>query len=156
MQPQTLRCRGPDGLPTIFSPEGTEVMDGSLHADIPVQRLTELFNAQLFVVSQTNPHAIDFVRDGAEGSGHGSQAASSKTCLGAVEQTLQGMEKHLQADIAHRLMRLARLKVIPKVYGQNFEAVLTGNQSYTGDINSQLPHRAPSCRCCGRVRACYG
>ena len=35
--------------------------DGSLHADLPITRISELFNVNHFIVSQTNPHAIPFM-----------------------------------------------------------------------------------------------
>jgi len=135
MTPQSLMCLGPDGsfVPYYPSDSGMEVVDGSLQADIPVQRLSELFNAQSFIVSQTNPHIRDFVRDGREGSA----AAPTGMLLGPrsrIFEVLSGFDKFLRADIGHRLRRLAKLKVIPKIYGQDFSHVISGNQQYTGDV----------------------
>lgn len=134
MAPQMLWCKGPAGEPVPFSPEGAEVLDGSLRADIPVQRLTELFNAQCFIVSQTNPHVRDLVNDGPEGSGLGDAAAAARSFLGASFATLNGFARMLQSDIAHRLARLSKLKVIPRIYRADFSHVISGNQQYTGDI----------------------
>lgn len=36
-------------------------MDGSVGSDLPMQRLTELFNVNTFIVSQVNPHVCPFV-----------------------------------------------------------------------------------------------
>ena len=35
--------------------------DGSVSSDLPMQRLTELFNVNTFIVSQVNPHVCPFV-----------------------------------------------------------------------------------------------
>lgn len=35
--------------------------DGSLSADLPHDRLKELFNVQVFIVSQVNPHVVKFL-----------------------------------------------------------------------------------------------
>lgn len=32
--------------------------DGSVQADLPMQRLSELFNINHFIVSQVNPHVV--------------------------------------------------------------------------------------------------
>jgi NTE family protein len=37
-------------------------IDGSLYADLPKQRLARLYNVNHFILSQTNPHALPFVR----------------------------------------------------------------------------------------------
>ena len=102
---------------------------------------------------QTNPHVIDFVRDGSEGRGSGEdplgvkgaglgdQAAAvlpGRTFFGPhsrVLRLLRSCEKFLQADISHRLRRVAKLKIIPKVYGQEFGNVIGGEQTYRGTVN---------------------
>jgi TAG lipase/steryl ester hydrolase/phospholipase A2/LPA acyltransferase len=35
--------------------------DGSVQADLPMQRLSELFNINHFIVSQVNPHVVPFI-----------------------------------------------------------------------------------------------
>jgi hypothetical protein len=37
--------------------------DGSLSADLPHDRLKELFNVQVFIVSQVNPHVVKFLEN---------------------------------------------------------------------------------------------
>lgn len=37
--------------------------DGSFYADLPQQRLAELFNVNFFIVSQTNPYVVPFLTD---------------------------------------------------------------------------------------------
>ena len=38
-----------------------QFVDGSVAQDLPMQRLTELFNVNTFIVSQVNPHVCPFV-----------------------------------------------------------------------------------------------
>ena len=40
-----------------YFPQGLAWQDGSLTHDLPMQRLSELFNVNFFIVSQVNPHA---------------------------------------------------------------------------------------------------
>ena len=62
MVAQNLYAKGPDGNDMEFYPQGSEVVDGSLQADIPVQRLTELFNTQNFIVSQVRKRRFAHLR----------------------------------------------------------------------------------------------
>ena len=43
------------------SSQRMQFMDGSVASDLPMQRLTELFNVNTFIVSQVNPHVCPFV-----------------------------------------------------------------------------------------------
>jgi TAG lipase / steryl ester hydrolase / phospholipase A2 / LPA acyltransferase len=38
-----------------------QFVDGSVGQDLPMQRLSELFNVNTFIVSQVNPHVVPFV-----------------------------------------------------------------------------------------------
>lgn len=48
-------------LVPYFSEGGVKFADGSIHSDLPMRRLAELFNVNHFIVSQVNPHVIPFV-----------------------------------------------------------------------------------------------
>lgn len=54
--PCELWARGPRGEPTALSE--LKFTDGCVDSDLPRQRLTELFNVNLFIVSQVNPAAM--------------------------------------------------------------------------------------------------
>jgi len=41
--------------------QGIKWVDGSVHQDLPMNRLAELFNVNHFIVSQTNPHVLPFL-----------------------------------------------------------------------------------------------
>lgn len=38
-------------------------VDGAIHSDLPAQRLSELYNVNHHIVSQTNPHVLPFISD---------------------------------------------------------------------------------------------
>ena len=59
--PVELTRRGPDGQVAPYVP-GERWVDGSIAGDLPKRRLSRLHNVNHFVVSQTNPHALPFVR----------------------------------------------------------------------------------------------
>eukprot|EP00759_Apiculatamorpha_spiralis_P009889 PhF_6_TR16980/c0_g1_i1/m.25673/K14674/TGL4; TAG lipase / steryl ester hydrolase / phospholipase A2 / LPA acyltransferase len=42
--------------------EGQLWSDGSVPCDLPIERLSQLFNVNFYIVSQTNPHVIPFVK----------------------------------------------------------------------------------------------
>ena len=122
MHPQTLYAKSHTGEVIPYSTIA-EWVDGTLQQDLPFQRLTELFNAQCFVVSQVNPHVTPFV----------SPQPKQRHQTSAVS-LLSRFEAHLQADISHRLRRLVSMKVIPRVYGQDWSGMIDGQQRYSGDI----------------------
>ena len=61
MQANQLLAKDADGKRVPFAPEGIKHIDGSVKADLPTQRLTELFNVNQFIVSQVNPHIVPFL-----------------------------------------------------------------------------------------------
>ena len=61
-KPATLSARNEHGEKQDYLPNQKWV-DGSLNSDLPVKRLSRLYGANHFIVSQTNPHVIPFVTD---------------------------------------------------------------------------------------------
>ena len=59
-EPVELRARAMNGEEIPYFPRGQRWSDGSVENDLPMQRLSELFNVNFFVVSQVNPHALFF------------------------------------------------------------------------------------------------
>ena len=63
-----LMCKGRDGhKEPYFKTGGWRWTDGGLQADLPKERLSELFNVNQFIVSQVNPVAPLFVPVGGTG-----------------------------------------------------------------------------------------
>jgi TAG lipase/steryl ester hydrolase/phospholipase A2/LPA acyltransferase len=46
-------------------------VDGAIHSDLPAQRLSELYNVNHHIVSQTNPHVLPFITDQSRKDGWG-------------------------------------------------------------------------------------
>lgn len=55
--PVDLLAKGPDGVVRPYLSGGVKWSDGSVEMDLPMARLSELFNVNMFVVAQVNPHA---------------------------------------------------------------------------------------------------
>ena len=64
--PQPLLAKSRDGALVPWQPEGKmgarRWHDGSLEEDLPMKGLSELFNVNYFIVSQTNPHIVPILR----------------------------------------------------------------------------------------------
>lgn len=59
--PVVLEARSRSGGSVPYTPDERWI-DGSLYADLPKLRLARLYNVNHFIFSQTNPHALPFVR----------------------------------------------------------------------------------------------
>jgi hypothetical protein len=64
--PQPLLAKSRGGALVGWQPEGKSGprrwRDGSLEEDLPMRGLSELFNVNYFIVSQTNPHIVPILR----------------------------------------------------------------------------------------------
>lgn len=56
---------------------GTKYVDGSLRADLPLHRLSQLFHVSQFIVSQVNPHIAPFLETPAQAPRRPRRAARS-------------------------------------------------------------------------------
>ena len=115
-----------------------------VHAEMPMNRLKELFNVNFFIVSQSTTCAIPFVqaslqqvRREPEAQG---RAAATPSLLHRMVRTLGYL---LQSEVLHRCDQAISLGLAPKVLKQ----VL--NQKYVGDVTI-----APQClQVCGQLIA---
>lgn len=57
--PVELLCKNEYGHIVPYS--SSKFIDGSISFDLPMQRISELFNVNVFIVSQTNPHVLPFL-----------------------------------------------------------------------------------------------
>jgi TAG lipase/steryl ester hydrolase/phospholipase A2/LPA acyltransferase len=116
MEPVELLAKDRDGNIVPYMPGGVRFVDGSLKADIPVKRLSELFNATQFIVSQVNPHVTPFLikREKHEG-------------------ILSRLEYFSILELKSAVRKLAKLKLIPRIFGEDVTAIVL--QKYRGDIN---------------------
>ncbi|KAA0157242.1 hypothetical protein FNF29_00594 [Cafeteria roenbergensis] len=66
-QPVELMAKDDTGRIRPYTSAGQRWTDGSVELDLPMQRLSELFNVNLFIVSQVNPHAMLLAVEGPTG-----------------------------------------------------------------------------------------
>lgn len=100
-------------------------VDGSLDHDIPMRKLSEMFNVNFFIVSQVNPHVRAFLEP--EESFQGRQPTTSTP----RRNPLQAAKGLLRREIIHRAQQVADLGFAQRWY--RWASLF--NQQYTGDIN---------------------
>jgi TAG lipase / steryl ester hydrolase / phospholipase A2 / LPA acyltransferase len=128
MEPVELLAKTPAGKIEAWYPPGCSVrfVDGSLQGDIPRARLSELYNANQFIVSQVNPHVVPFVPDRRENLTESAEGDSNSNVLDRLLYML-----HM--DLRDSVAKLARLRLIPTIFfGQDISRVF--QQRYTGCI----------------------
>lgn len=116
--PVVLHQRAPGGQVVEYVPSERWV-DGSLHGDLPKQRLSRLHNVNHFIVSQTNPIVLPFMP---RGRGLGAAFA------GLVGATVRGQGGVL-TDIARRAQPRGPMGQLAN------QAYAFVNQEYRGDID---------------------
>ena len=101
---------------------GQAVADGSINADLPMQRLAELFNINNFIVSQVNPHVNPFI--------------ASHEIKSPGRNNTRSLSKHIEyllnIDVQHRCRKLAKIGLFPRVFGHNVSGVFV--QRYVGNV----------------------
>lgn len=107
------------GVIVPWNVTGDRWCDGSVENDLPMERLSEIFNVNHFIVSQVNPHVYPFVRHTVDGS-------SSR--ISRLKRKLMFLFK---SEINYRLEQLADLGILPRAC-QMLRSVLS--QRYYGDI----------------------
>lgn len=59
--PVELVAKDHNGCFVQYQPTGLKYVDGSIGGDLPMARISELFNVNAFIVSQVNPHVVPFL-----------------------------------------------------------------------------------------------
>jgi TAG lipase/steryl ester hydrolase/phospholipase A2/LPA acyltransferase len=119
--PVVLQRRGPTG-PTPYLPGETWV-DGSIYGDLPMRRLSRLFNVNHFVVSQTNPHVLPFVR-------HHGRSGFGPAVSGLVSATIRTQSTYA-TDVTRRLV--PETAAPARGIANSLHALVS--QDYRGDID---------------------
>ena len=126
MKPATLLAKDAEGRIVPMDPPGTKWVDGTMRADLPMQRLSQLFHVSQFIVSQVNPHIAPFVE--------GAQAKLQRSGSG-VAASLTQLQRHLMRDVQQRYRALASLHMLPTFFGEDARHLM--HQQYhgrTGDV----------------------
>eukprot|EP00184_Porphyridium_aerugineum_P000062 CAMPEP_0184706980 /NCGR_PEP_ID=MMETSP0313-20130426/37037_1 /TAXON_ID=2792 /ORGANISM="Porphyridium aerugineum, Strain SAG 1380-2" /LENGTH=1034 /DNA_ID=CAMNT_0027168549 /DNA_START=453 /DNA_END=3557 /DNA_ORIENTATION=+ len=108
--PVELVAKNSDGAIISYHPDGLRWLDGSVLADVPLQRISELFNVNHFIVSQVNPHVATL---------HKHWMLSGR------------LAQFLLSEIHFRYWQLLHLDLVPNVLKRLFPIFA---QPYTGDV----------------------
>eukprot|EP01125_Pyxidicula_operculata_P006169 TRINITY_DN2151_c0_g1_i2.p2 TRINITY_DN2151_c0_g1~~TRINITY_DN2151_c0_g1_i2.p2 ORF type:complete len:402 (-),score=58.45 TRINITY_DN2151_c0_g1_i2:2126-3331(-) len=112
-EPVELLYKDPHGRILPYHPSTLKWSDGSVANDLPMARLSEMFNVNHFIVSQVNPHVAPFI---------------SSTREDVNNTWFRCMKDLVSSEIKHRVKQLTKLGVLPKAYF----AVMS--QNYSGHI----------------------
>lgn len=117
MAPAKLMAKKSSGVLEPFEVDGVEWIDGSVQADLPFQRISTLFAVTSFIVSQTNFHVVPFLNK--------AHHPNQKSLYWRLFQTMEW-------DIRSRALKLSRLGLFPRIFGQDLSKVF--KQKYYGDL----------------------
>lgn len=126
--PVQLLCKNDDGRIVTYLQEGVRWSDGSVHADLPMRRLAELFNVNHFIVSQTNPHIVPFLSHGNRTFEAGAHAGARN---GGVDVVAVRLLEYLLSELRGWMLNLGTLGLFPE--SLDFVRFLL-DQRYSGDI----------------------
>ncbi|KAL7560178.1 hypothetical protein ACA910_016607 [Epithemia clementina (nom. ined.)] len=117
MTPAKLLTKNSSGELELFEVDGVEWIDGSVQADLPFQRIATLFAVTNFIVSQTNFHIVPFLNK--------EHHPNQKSLYWRLFQTMEW-------DIRSRALKLSRLGLFPRIFGQDISKVF--KQKYHGNL----------------------
>ena len=130
--PVTLQARDFNGDLVPYMPS-KKWQDGTLRNDLPMLRLARLHNVNHYIVSQTNPHVVPFLKDDRE-----RHSAGLMSLVTELARSSYGVySKHIVETARHRMDPEGWWRVAEKFLS------LT-NQRFSGDINifpSQTPKK---------------
>eukprot|EP00158_Paraphelidium_tribonemae_P006464 Partr_v1_DN27830_c2_g1_i1_m23279 putative patatin-like phospholipase domain-containing protein len=111
-----LMARDKHGNIVLWNPSGHRWIDGSVENDLPMDRLSEMFNVNHFIVCQVNPHVVPFL---------------SKKAGQLPNRIVSSALFLAKSEFNHRLSQLIELEIFPTTL-HHMQNILT--QRYYGDI----------------------
>ncbi|KAF0501202.1 patatin-domain-containing protein [Gigaspora margarita] len=112
-----LMAKDKTGKVVPWNPSGHRWIDGSVENDLPMNRLSELFNVNHFIVCQVNPHVVPFLH---------------KNLIPSTVSRLVGWFLFFAiSELEHRLTQLSEFGVMPSLLYRT-KAIMS--QRYYGDI----------------------
>ncbi|PWY93517.1 patatin-domain-containing protein [Aspergillus sclerotioniger CBS 115572] len=125
-EPFTLMTKDPlTGEPVPWCDYEDQYIDGSVDGDLPMNRLSEMFNVNHFIVSQVNPHVVPFLP---KDDGPDRRVQASFT----APRWLLAMTHLAKDELLHRMTVMSELGIFPTHFTKTVSIV---NQRYFGDIN---------------------
>jgi len=118
--PVRLRAKNYAGKSVTYMPQSLW-QDGSIHDDIPKDKINRLHNINHYIVSQTNPHVAPFLSDEIEGTGllPFIKDVILKVPMVQLEHTLEMIHKHFDVPGLGSIIQKAHAMI---------------SQTYSGDI----------------------
>ncbi|KAK5672534.1 Lipase 5 [Batrachochytrium dendrobatidis] len=113
-----LMAKDANGMTVTWNPSGHCWIDGSVESDLPIQRISELFSVNHFIVAQVNPHVMPFM--------DWTNRAPTRFSSFVIQTGYLA-----QREIQHRLMQLDDLG-IQNSYLSRIKSIIC--QKYWGDI----------------------
>ena len=132
-QPANIYEKDPKtGRPKIWMLHSQQWVDGSLDHDIPMRKLSEMFNVNFFIVSQVNPHVRVFLAEeeaftGVQLTKDAPRSSKFRTGMALISE-----------ELVYRAQLITEWGVPPIIT----RGASVFNQQYTGDINI-LPEIEP-------------
>ncbi|KAF9951061.1 hypothetical protein BGZ65_006214, partial [Modicella reniformis] len=112
-----LMAKDKNGDEVQWNPSRYHWIDGSVDGDLPMNKLSELFNVNHFIVCQVNPYVVPFLQN---------SLARSPT-----NRLLGWMLYQTRSELQHRMNQLSILGVMPELI-HKVQAIVS--QRYYGDI----------------------
>ncbi|OGE51824.1 hypothetical protein PENARI_c012G09359 [Penicillium arizonense] len=126
-RPFTLMAKDPlTGETVPWNDLHKQYIDGSVDGDLPMTRLSEMFNVNHFIVSQVNPHVVPFLP---KEEGPQVEAEDGQSFIPRWMNTMTHLAKD---EVLHRMNVLSELGVFPTSMTK-FASIV--KQKYHGDIN---------------------
>ena len=104
------------GQPHQWNASSVRWIDGSVDNDLPMSKLSELFNVNHFIVSQVNPHIVPFLE---KSSGPRKRQSAKAETREAAYRNHHNSDTALNlavAEIMHRLHMMAELGFFPVLF----------------------------------------
>jgi len=112
-----LMAKDKSGNIVPWNPSGHRWIDGSVENDLPMNKLSELFNVNHFIVCQVNPHVVPFL--------------DKKLIPSPITKLVNWFLFLATSELQHRMNQLSELGVMPSVIYMIQSIV---SQRYCGDI----------------------
>jgi len=116
-EPVPLMSKDREGKLVPYHPSGLKWSDGSVGTDLPMKRLSELFNVNYFIVSQVNPHMVPYL--------------NVKYYLAEGNIFMRWLFFLTGNEVRHRMLQMAEMGLLPNTFKGVVPII---NQKYEGDI----------------------
>lgn len=120
--PCDLFCKNEEGEIDHYVPGSRKFVDGSIMADLPVKNLSEMFNVNYFIVSQTNPWVVPFMN-------HSESYRHHKRRI--LLRLWEFIKDVVGSEIKHRINQLGKIGLFSKAVTRYFNLI---TQQYGGHV----------------------